>query len=110
MRNRLAPTFLIAAVLVTGLWACRDSIDPLLPDPPWEPGSFVVNGTVRFLNVEGGCWAIHVSPQPYYEPVGLPDAFRHDGLQVRAAVKPRHDLGSYCMIGPIVEVVWIRRR
>jgi hypothetical protein len=42
--------------------------------------------------------------------MSLADDFRRDGLPVRAAIKRRRDRGSFCMIGPVVEVLWIRRR
>jgi inhibitor of cysteine peptidase len=74
------------------------------------PDAFRVDGHVRFVNVEGGCWVIDAADGTRYEPVNLPEAFRSDGLPVRAALKPRPDLASICMVGEIVELLSIRRR
>lgn len=74
------------------------------------PDAFRIDGHVRFLNVEGGCWAIDAADGTRYEPVNLPAEFQVDGLPVRAALKPRPDRVSICMVGEIVEVLSIRRR
>jgi hypothetical protein len=110
MRARYRAVRVLAAILVSALGACQDISTPT--DPPLDdPNAFVVNGTIRYLDIEGGCWAFQVDPRTAgYQPVGLPPEFRRDGLAVRAALKPRGDLVSFCMIGPIAEVVWIRAR
>jgi hypothetical protein len=74
------------------------------------PGSFRVTGTVHSVPVEGGCWALRVNESLQYEPLGLPAAFRVDGLEVRALLILRGGLGSICMIGPTAEVLEIERR
>ncbi len=74
------------------------------------PGVFVVDGTVRFLPVEGGCWSIEGTNGRRYEPINLPAEFRHDGLPVRAMLKARPDLASVCMVGESVEILEIRHR
>jgi len=73
-------------------------------------GSFRVDGTIRFIDVEGGCWALRVNESLQYEPFGLPAAYRVDGLQVRARLRLRDDLGSICMIGRIAAVLSIETR
>ena len=70
----------------------------------------VVDAAVEFLNVEGGCWTIEVSEHVHYLPLNLPQEFRQDGLRVRAEILRRDDYGSTCMVGPVVEVLSIRRR
>jgi hypothetical protein len=68
-----------------------------------------VDATVRRLDLEGGCWVLQTDSVSY-EPTGLPPEFRQDGLAVQAGLDLRSDLGSFCMVGPIVDVDWIRRR
>jgi hypothetical protein len=63
-------------------------------------------GTVRFLEVEGGCWGIRADEGRNLEPVDLPDGFRQDGLRVRFVAKAV-PLVSACMIGSIVEILEI---
>lgn len=102
---------LAPVLLLTVLAACRDLAAPPTDDPPLlGPDVFVVDGTIRFLGLEGGCWELQAGGRTGYEPVGLPDGFRQDGLPVRVALRLRNDVGSICMIGPIAEVLWIRRR
>jgi len=65
------------------------------------------DGTVRFLDVEGGCWGIETD-DVMYEPINLPESFKTDGLEVDFEAEER-DLGSFCMIGVIVELTEIER-
>ena len=92
----------------TGRLGCSPQLRQYVIGTP--PGSFRVTGTVRFIPVEGGCWALRVSESLQYEPLGLPVAFRVDGLEVRALLTLRDDLGSICMVGRIAEVLEIERR
>jgi hypothetical protein len=68
----------------------------------------VVDASVEFLNLEGGCWTIE-REQVHYLPLNLPEEFRHDGLRVRVELLRRDDYGSTCQVGPVVEVLSIRR-
>jgi hypothetical protein len=63
--------------------------------------------TVRFVNVEGGCWALDDRTGKRYEPIALPPQFKADGKRVRVTLKPRPEMGSFCMVGEIVEIVTI---
>jgi hypothetical protein len=72
--------------------------------------TFGVEGTVRFAQVEGGCWYILATDQTRYEPLNLQSEFKQDGLPVRAVLRPRDDMGSACQIGRIVEIVSITQR
>ena len=94
--------------LGTGRLMCATQLRQYMIGTP--PGSFQVDGTVRFIPVEGGCWALRVNDAVQYEPLGLPAAFRVDGLEVRALLKLRDDLASICMVGRIAEVLDIERR
>lgn len=65
-------------------------------------------GTVEFLELEGGCWAIQTEEERY-EPRNLSEEFRQDGLRVRFQGEVRSDMASICQIGPIIEVQEIER-
>ena len=105
MRNHLIASLVAATALSAA--ACGESTAPNPVGYPWVvPG---VQGTVRFLDLEGGCWAIEVGGTNY-QPLDLSAEFLQDGLAVETAFKERNDMGSTCMIGPIVEVLWIRQR
>jgi hypothetical protein len=62
------------------------------------------SGTVVFSNVEGGCWTIISDTGNSYEPVGLSDSFKKDGLRVQFTLRTL-DVATTCMVGVPVEVV-----
>ena len=64
-------------------------------------------GTVRFVEVEGGCWGIETAEE-FLEPTNLPAEFRVDGLRVIFEADGT-DFASTCQIGPIVRLRDIRR-
>ena len=95
---------LLPASLVSLVGAC-------VPVEPLESTTHaIVDASVEFLNVEGGCWTIEVREHVHYLPLDLPEEFRRDGLRVRAELLRRDDYYSTCMVGPVVEVLSIRRR
>ena len=76
-----------------------------------DPDPQGTNATVRFVSVEGGCWILVSENGATFEPTVLPEDFRQDGLSVRFAYQPRHDAGSFCMVGgEIVEITSIEAR
>lgn len=64
------------------------------------------DGTVRFLEIEGGCWVIESSGETY-EPLSLPREFQEDGLRIRFEARTVEDVASVCQVGPIIELVEI---
>lgn len=61
-----------------------------------------VEGVVRFVAVEGGCWAIDVGDERV-EPINLPEAFQRDGLEVTFSAN-EVDAMSICQIGRLVQI------
>ena len=66
-------------------------------------------GTVAFLNIEGGFYAIVSDNGVTYEPQSLPDDFMIDGLRVRFTIRIVKGAIGFRQVGPIVEVLDIRR-
>lgn len=104
MRHPCSALTIIASALTSACVASAPT-DPLRFNP-----RAVVNATVQFQSIEGGCWTLQVSPDVRYLPLNLPDRFRQDGLQVRVDLLRRDDHGSVCMLGPVVEILSIRSR
>ena len=101
MRVRAAVVLLL---LVAALPACRHAV------APDDPNLIAVNGTVRFMTVEGGFWAIRGDDNVTYDPLdGLPPAFQSEGLRVRIEARRRNDMASVHMAGPIVEIISINK-
>jgi hypothetical protein len=69
--------------------------------------TFRVGGTVRSVNLEGGCWRFDADDGRRFEldrgsaPAGL----LVDGKPATLTLRPRPDLMSTCMIGPQVQVL-----
>ena len=105
LRRPLATGLGITASILAAALACRQPTDPLASSK-----LATVNAAVEFLNLEGGCWTIAISERVHYLPLNLPDEFRRDGLRVRARLLRRVDYGSYCMVGPVVEILSIQAR
>ena len=85
------------------LLGCDES-DKGLPAPIQEPEVVEGTGTVVFRDVEGGCWAITTDTGSSYEPVGLSDSFKEDGLRVQFTLRTL-DVATTCMVGVPVEVL-----
>lgn len=66
------------------------------------------DGTVTFVTIEGGAWVIEADDGTVYEPINLEEEYEEEGLRVRVWADRRDDLGSYLMVGPIIEIERIR--
>jgi len=111
---------LIILVMVGGLVACsaptpapplpnRDSAMGSNPNP--QPSEPVVagTGTIVYVDLEGGFYALDADNGRRYEPTNLPADFRHHGLRVRFRGRVRTDMVSIRMVGPILEILEIQR-
>lgn len=65
-------------------------------------------GAVRYVDLEGGGWVIDTLDGTF-QPIGLPEAFRQDGLKVRVRLRPRPDMASTLQVGRLADVVSIER-
>lgn len=65
------------------------------------------DGVVRYLNVDGGRWAIEAG-NDRYEPANLPAEFRVDGLRVRFEASDQGEAGRHYMVGRLVELEYIQ--
>ncbi len=93
----------LSLAITSGMLGCASQEEA---PPAADDAVFVIEGDVRFIDLEGGCWGLQTDSATY-EPVGgFPEGFRQDQLAVRATVR-RVDGASICMIGPLVEIVTI---
>ena len=78
------------------------------PAAPTDPSVVRITGTVQFVPLEGGFWAVHGDDNVTYDPLGgLLAAYQSHGLHVRIEARRRPDIGSVHMAGPIVEILAI---
>ncbi len=93
----------LSLAIAIGMLGCASKEEA---PPAADDAVFVIEGDVRFIDLEGGCWGLQTDSATY-EPVGgFPEGFRQDQLAVRATVRSV-DGASICMIGPLVEIVTI---
>ena len=67
------------------------------------------DGTVTYAVIEGGAWVIESDAGDTYEPVDLASEYEEEGLRVRVWADVREDLGSFLMVGPIIQIERIER-
>jgi hypothetical protein len=71
--------------------------------PDTEP--FEIRGSIVYKDLEGGFFAIKGDDGRIYDPINLPEAFKKDGLRVKANARLKKDVGSIHMVGDIIEIV-----
>ena len=89
-------------LLLVAIAACRN------PTEPSDPNTVKVNGTVRFVTLEGGFWSVRGDDNVTYDPRnGLPPAFQVEGLRVRLEARKLTDIASIHMAGPVIDIITI---
>jgi len=69
-----------------------------------------IAGTVHHLALEGGLFVIRDAGGTQYNPLNLPAAYQVDGLAVDVEARRRDDTASIGMVGPMIEILRIRKR
>jgi len=88
------------------LASCSSPTSPQIP-----AGAIRINGTVRYVALEGGFWAVRGEDGVTYDPMnGLAPQYQRENLRITLVAKMRDDMGGVHMVGPIVEVLSIRER
>jgi hypothetical protein len=62
------------------------------------------DATVKYLDLEGGCWLVQTASGARYEPVNLAKQYRQDGLRVQVVLQAAPDMASICMVAPLVRI------
>jgi len=107
MGVRTAILSCVAALLV----ACSGLgwVDLEAPVATQAGPEFRLAGTIEYLDLEGGLFVIRAEDGAQYTPLNLPADFRVDGLAVEADVRRRDDVATIGMVGPLLELLRIRR-
>lgn len=99
----------VALVTALGIAACS-SPKPKSGSINQDSGVVSGNGTIDYMDLEGGFYVIRGDNNITYDPLNLPADMKQDDLPVTYRVKLVPDRMSTHMVGPIVEVVEIKRR
>ena len=105
---RLAAWLAIVGAAACGRPQAAPEWDVLMPEADGA-ATTRITGSVAYRDLEGGLYVLHAEDGTNYDPTNLPDAYRTDGTLVEADVIVRDDMASIGMVGPIVDVVRIRR-
>ena len=101
-RTSISGAFMTIGLLFPG--ACTS-------DRVTTPGlRFAVDGIVRYVDLEGGFYAIETSAGRRLDPVNLPMEYRQDRLAVRVTGSVLPGVVSIHMYGEIFEIADISRR
>lgn len=108
--HHLVSSLFIMLFAIALLPACQKAPD----DPAVEPISDMevevwTEGTVVFVDLEGGFYGIEASDGAKYDPTYLDEAFQEDGLRVRFQYAAVDDAMSIRQWGRIVEILDIEK-
>jgi hypothetical protein len=88
-----------------GDWGDRTELTDIEEvDIPAPGRRLVVDGTIRFVDLEGGFFGILGDDGGDYDPIDLPVAFAADGLRVSIEARVRSDLVSSHLWGKLIEI------
>lgn len=91
--KRLIVTVLV--VIAMGLLSCGDSGGVSIA---------VGEGTVTYMDIEGGCWLIVTDGGREFNPGALPAEYRVDGMRVHFEFIILSDVAGVCMRGDYVSI------
>jgi uncharacterized membrane protein len=100
------------ALLLLALAACAadEDWDVLTPGAAGTGAEVTrVSGMVTHLDLEGGLFVIRDDDGTNFNPTNLPGSYRVEGTPVEADVLVRDDVASIAMVGPVVDIVRLRR-
>ena len=79
-------------------------LEIILSQRPAMGEQVAFEGTVRFIDLEGGFFGILGDDSRRYDPIDLPIRFAQEGLRVRVSAHIRRDLASPHMWGEIIDI------
>jgi hypothetical protein len=91
------------AVVSVAMTACGSRPPAAAAEPAGEPA------TVRFVQVETGCWVIETKTARV-QPVELAEEFRVDGLEVNVVLGDAPPMMGVCQVGPYKAIEKISKR
>ena len=75
-----------------------------------SPETFPITGTVTYVAIEGGFFAITGDDGKTYDPLNLPDSLKIDGLKIQCTAREKEDVVGFHMYGIMIEILDITVR
>ncbi|MDN4593076.1 hypothetical protein [Polycladomyces subterraneus] len=67
--------------------------------------TWILQGTLRYLDLEGGCWVLEDDTGKRFQLVGLPPSLLQNGVRLRLEVKKAERMMGKCQTGEFVRVL-----
>lgn len=67
--------------------------------------TWILQGTLRYLDLEGGCWLLEDNAGKRYQLVGLPSSLLQNGVRLRLVVQKAERMMGKCQTGEFVRVL-----
>ncbi len=96
-------------LMVAGGCSSRQRDDQAGTPAGTEEQPAAISGTVKYMDLEGGFCGIVTDDGQKLDPVNLPDAFKQDGLRVKARIETLEGQVSVRMWGTLVRIIDIQR-
>jgi hypothetical protein len=68
---------------------------------------FRLNGTITYIDLEGGFYGIITENKSHYLPLNLEDRYKKDGMKITFAAVPRPGVYTIFMWGKTIEIISI---
>jgi hypothetical protein len=102
----------VAVVAGAAVWllmigiGCRTPEKTTTPDDEMAPSSQEkwVSGTVQYIELEGGFYAIEADDGARYYPLNLEETYKRHGMRVRFTMRERPDVMTTVMWGTNVDI------
>ncbi len=112
-KKKIISCILIAGLLIISSCEILDDDDDNVLDSDNvfydSEGILIIYGTMRFIDVEFGCWQLESIEGRHYAPINLPERFKQNGIFVKVHAKLRPDIYGICRTGLFIEVLSIRK-
>ena len=97
----------IVALTGVGLAGCARELQS--PSGATERDVISLTGTIQFISLEGGFFAIRGDDGTTYDPLNLQRDYQQNGLRVRLKARLRNDVATVRMAGPVIEILEIEK-
>jgi heat shock protein HslJ len=105
--------YILTATLMLMLGACANTDNlgwvKLNQTTQSHGPALLIEGVVRYLDIEGGLFVIRTADNQQYHPVNLPKNFQQEGLSVQTKAYQLENAMSIGMVGTLVELIEVRK-
>jgi len=64
-----------------------------------------MNGTIKYINIEGGFWGIISTSGQQFLPVNLPSSYQVHGASISCNYRPAKQMDSFIQWGLAIQII-----